>query len=366
MQCSQSDVMLETPSLPPRLIHLPGGLRLLDEQTDKIVLQLHARKPYATMATPEYSQVYATVAQIGLPTIGVEFLTLDTLRGVAAPDWQVASPSQGFALRAERNAWSQVRTLAQKDGRDFDADLANRAVTYLDLAAIRLLDLSNCYSRVLIAFDHDSDARQKIGILYRDGFVTALEAAIHAFAADAASFRDLIVEAAWRLLKLGDQEVRKIGKFCQFYKSKIGTNPIGDALWSVARDGWLGQFSNLRDDITHAAPIGGRGIRDCTVRAHQLGKSIVPRLHYPLFGSDGKLFDDSLYADFSDDARARATMKRYVFWSDGAVDALDYAWQVTDKLVALLGQVRIASGIRGEMPTITDKDITGPVVIGRG
>lgn len=358
--------MLETPPLPPRLLHLPGGLRLLDERTDKIVLQLHARKPYATLASPEYSQVYATVAQIGLPTIGVEFPTLDTLRGVAAPDWQVASPSQGFALRAERNAWSQVRMLAQREGRESDADLANRAVTYLDLAAIRLLDLSNSYSRVLIAFDHDSDARQKIGILYRDGFVTALEAAIHAFAADAASFRDLIVEAAWGLLKLGNQKVRKIGRFCQFYKSKIGTHPIGDALWFVAKDGWLGQFSNLRDDIIHAAPIGGRGIRDCTVRGHQLGESIVPRLHYPLFGSDGKLFDDSLYADFSDDASVRATMKRYVFWSDGAVDALDYAWQVTDQFVALLGQVRIASGIRGEMPTIADKDITGPVVIGRG
>ncbi|MDP2130217.1 MAG: hypothetical protein U0975_07615 [Erythrobacter sp.] len=357
--------MLETPPLPPRLLHLPGGLRLLDERTDKIVLQLHARKTYATIATPEYSQIYATVAEIGLPTIGVEFPTLDTLRGVGAPDWQAASPSQGFALRAERKAWTQVRTLAQREGRELDADLANRASTYLDLAAIRLFDLSNCYSRVLIAFDYDSDARQKIGLLYRDGFVTVLEAAIHAFAADAASFRDLIVEAAWRLLKLGDQDVSSIGGFLKFYKNKIGTHPIGDELWSVAKDGWLDQLSTLRNEITHAAPIGGRGMRDCTVRAHQLGEGIVPQLHYPLFGSDGKLFDDSLDADFSDDARARATMEGYISWSDGSVDALDYAWRVTDQLVALLVQVRIASSICGEMPTITDKDIIGPVVFKR-
>lgn len=356
--------MLETPPLPPRLIHLPGGLRLLDEQTDKIVLQLHGRKIYATIATPEYSQAYATVAEIGLPAIGVEFPTLDTLRGVAAPDWQAASPSLGFALHAERNAWAEVRTSAQREGRKFDADLASRAVTYLDLAAIRLFDLSNSYSRVLIAFDHDSDARQKIGQLYRDGFVTVLEAAIHAFAADAASFRDLIIEAAWRLLAFGEQEVRKIERFLRHYK--IGTHPIGDGLLSVAKNGWLDQFSKLRNEITHAAPIGGRGMRDCTVLAHQLGGNIVPRLHYPLFGSDGKLFDDTLAADFSDDANARATIEHYVSWSDGSVDALDYAWRTTDQLVQLLSQIRLASSIRREMPTITKKDIIGPLVSKRG
>lgn len=358
--------MIEAPPLPPRLLHLPGGLRLLDERKEKIVLQLHAGKTYATIATPEYSLVYATVAQIGLPTIGVEFPTLDTLRGVAAADWQAASPSKGFALRAERNAWTQVRTLAQSEGREFDADLANRASTYLDLAAIRLFDLSNCYSRVLIAFDHDSDARQKIGFLYHDGFVTALEAAIHAFAADAASFRDLIIEAAWRLLKLGDQPVRKIERFLNAYKNKIGTHPIGDELWSVSKGGWLYQLSTLRNEITHAAPIGGRGMRDCAVRAHQLGEGILPRLHYPLFGSNGKLFDDAVDADFADDARARAAMERYIAWSDSSVDALDYAWRVTDQLVNLLAKVRIASDIRGEMPTITDKDIIGPVVLKHG
>lgn len=354
--------MNETPPLPPRLLHLPGGLRLLDERADKIVLQLHARKPYATIATPEYSKVYATAAQIGLPTIGVEFPTPNTLRGVAAPDWQAASPSKGFALRDERNAWTQVRTLALKEGRDFDADLANRASTYLDLAAIRLFDLSNCYSRVLIAFDYDGDARQKIGLLYRDGFVTALEAAIHAFAADAASFRDLIVEAAWRLLALGNVPVRKIERFLKLYSN--GTHPIGDEIWSVAKSGWLHQFSTLRNEITHAAPIGGRGMRDCTILAHQLGEGVVPRLHYPLFGSNGKLFDDAVNADFADDAHARATMERYIAWSDGSVDALDYAWRVTDQLVELLAQLRIASGILGEKPTIRDKDIIGPVVFG--
>lgn len=356
--------MLETPPLPPRLLHLPGGLRLLDERTDKIVLQLHARKVYATIATPEYSQVYATAAQIGLPTIGVEFPTLDTLRGVAAPDWQAASPSKGFALRAERNAWTQVKTLAHREGREFDADLANRAFTYLGLAAIRLFELSNCYSRALIAFDHESDARQNIGLLFGDGFVTSLEAAIHAFAADAASFRDLIVEAAWRLLAFGDQPVRKIERFLGQYAS--GTHPIGDELWSVAKGGWLGQLSYLRNEITHAAPIGGRGMRDCTVRAHQLGDGILPRLHYPLFGSDGKLFDDALDADFVDDERARATIERYKAWSDSSVDALNYAWRVTDQLVELLARVRIASGIRGEMPSITENDIIGPVVLKRG
>lgn len=357
--------MLESSPLPPRLLHLPGGLRLLDERTGKIVLQLHARKVFATIATPEYSKVYASVAQIGLPTIGVEFPTLDTLRGVAAPDWQLASPSQGFALRAERDAWSQVRTLAQREGREVDADLANRAGTYLDLAAIRLFDLSNCYSRTLIAFDYHSDARQKIGYIFRNGFGTALEAAIHAFAADAASFRDLIVEAAWTLLAFGNHPVRKIERFLRHYK--IGTHLIGDELVSVASSGgWLAQLSALRNDITHAAPIGGRGIRDCTVRAHQLGEGILPRLHYPLFGSDGKLFDDDLGLDFTDDARARATMERYKAWSDVSVDALDYAWRVTDRLVELLARVRIASCIRGEIMTVTDKDIIGPVVFKRG
>lgn len=357
--------MRETPPLPLRLLHLPGGLRLLDERTDKIVLQLHARKIYATIATPDYSQVYATVAEIGLPTIGVEFPTLETLRGVAAPDWQPASPLRGFALRAERKAWSQVRTLAQREGRESGADLANRAVIYLDLAAFRLFELSNCYSRALIAFDFDSDARQKIGYLFHNGYGTALNAAIHAFAADAASFRDLIVEATWTLLEFGNHQVRKIERFLKHYT--IGKHPIGDELMSVAENGgWLDQFSTLRNEITHAAPIGGRGMRDCTVHAHQLGEGILPRLHYPLFGSDGKLFDDALDVDPTDDALVCANIERYKVWSDDSVDALDYAWWVTDQLVQLLARVRMASRIRGEMRTITDKDIIGPVVFKSG
>jgi hypothetical protein len=357
--------MLETPALPPRLLHLPGGLRLLDERTDKIVLQLHARRTYATITTPDYARVYSTVAEIGLPTVGVEFPTRDTLRGVAAPDWQLASPMRGFAVRAERDAWSQVRTLARKEQQEIHFDLANRMVAYLELAAIRLFDLSNCYSRALIAFDYGSDARQKIGHLFRNGYGRALEASIHAFAADAASFRDLIVEAAWTLLSFGERPVRKIERFLRHYTR--GTHPIGDELMSIAGSGgWLAQLSALRNDITHAAPIGGRGMRDCIVRGHQLGEGVLPRLHYPLFGSDGKLFDDSLDPDFADDDRARATISRYRAWSDSSVDALDYAWRVTDQLVELLNRIRTASGVRGEILTITDKDIIGPIVFKRG
>jgi hypothetical protein len=162
-------------------------------------------------------------------------------------------------------------------------------------------------------------------------------------------------------LGLGTRSVRKIGKFLEHYE--VGTHPIGDEINSIAQRGeWLGQLSYLRNEITHAAPIGGRGLRDCTVRAHQLGEGVVPRLHYPLFGGDGKVFDDTLELDFKDEASARATINHYQAWSNCSVDALDYAWRVTDHLVKLLARVRIASEICGEMPTITDKDILGPVV----
>jgi hypothetical protein len=351
-------------SQPVRLLHLPGGLRLLDMRTDKIAIQLNAKKIYATIQTPDYPQVYNTVADIGLPAIGVEFPTHATLQGVHAPDWQPFFPSQGFAILNERDAWSQVKTLAQRERREGDADLAKRMATYLDLAAFRLFDLSNSYGRVLTTFDHDRDARQKIGHMFANSFGTALEAAIHAFAADAASLRDLIVEAAWTLLGLGGSPAPKIRGFLKQYR--LGTHPLGDEIKSVAGSGgWLAQLSDLRNDITHAAPIGGRGMRHCTVRAHRIGSGIVPRLHYPLFGSNGNLYYEDLDTDFSDDESARLAIGLYKVWSNNSIDALEFAWITTGHLVSLLSRIRVASGIRGERLTLTDKDIIGPVVVKR-
>ena len=353
--------MIEPPPLPSRLIHLPGGLRLLDERTDKIVLQLRARRAFATLKTPEYPEVYTAIANIGLSAIGVEFPTLRSVRGLAAPDWELAAPSGGFVLRSERNAWSDIKNLAHRERRAAHADLSSRAMTYLSLIEIRIFDISNIYNRALVTFDYDSDASRNIGCLFSNWHTQALDAAIHAFAADAASFRDLIVEAAWSLLALGDREVRKIERFLRYYE--IGTHPVADGLSEVSRHGgWLARLSALRNDITHVAPIGGRGLRDFSVRGHSLGESKMPRLHYPIFGADGRLFDEALYPDFTDDEHALATVARYRDWLENSVDALEYAWQSAHQLIDMLTRVRIASGIRGERARITADDIVWPVV----
>jgi hypothetical protein len=341
--------------MPPRVVHLLGGLRAIDDRAD-VSIQLAADQIIARFSAPDYPQLYNQLRSLNLCPIGAEFLNRRSYRGLDAPDWQCAAIEGGFNIRLARNFWAGARHAAQNVGKTDVADLAGRASTYLDLLPIRILELSNAYNRALRSYLCDRPARDNL--FFENTFRPYIDAAIHGFVADAASFRDLIAEAAWKLVLRQATGVTSLKRFRK--EAKTYTEPIAQLIIAAAEPGgWLKALSDLRNHITHVAPVGrGSSFQFCQPRALLIGSTIETIvLHYPLLDGTGAVSEHERPSDFNDEAAVRRALERYKAYADTSIDALRYAWETLDKMVDLLEQIGTLSGIRSEIPHLTDADL---------
>jgi hypothetical protein len=348
--------------MPPRIVHLLGGLRAIDDQSGSVTIQGGPDQFVGKFASTAYPELYGQIRALKLSVVGVEFLNLDSHSGLAAPDWQCASVGGGFGVLNERNLWSQIRYAAGKDGRKDVFDIAARVSTYLDLLPIRIFELSRAYHRSLRSHwaNHESDPRKK-GSFFQNSFQRYIDAAIHAFAADAASFRDLIAESVWKLVLGHSERVTTLATFLK--RAKTSEHPVARLIISAAKEGgWLCILTNFRNHITHVAPVGrASAYHMCQERLVGIGPDVkAATLHYALLDSSGAV-RDAPEPDFADLVSVRAALEEYKGFCNSSLDALAYIWTTLDELVKLIADVRMATGLRAEMPVLTDKDLIGPV-----
>lgn len=317
-------------------------------------------KQFGHFAAPKYAELYQSLISLGLVPIGAEFVYDQSYRGMDAPDWECAAPAGGFQMLAERRIWSDIRTAAFTDGNRLVADIASRSKTYLDLLSIRILQLSNAYNQALRA------ARDvKPDHFFGNRFQPYIDAALHAFVADAASFRDLIAETVWRTILGGGPEVTTLSSFLK--KAKQNPHPLATSILAEGQaGGWLKILSDLRNEVIHVAPVGrSQSFHFCQAREVPCGEKKLTLLHYPLLAEDGSIRrgDDDDFVDFSDEAAIRANLEEYRAYCATSIDGLRYAWETTGKLVNLHREARLAASFRAERVTITDADIIGPVTV---
>lgn len=351
-----SDASIERP-MPPRIIHLLGGLRAIDDQSGQVSIQVTADQLVTQFPAPAYPQVYNGLRSLNLRPIGAEFLDLESYQGLQAPDWQCASVCGGFKLRLQRKFWAGARHAAQADDKAEIADLAGRASTYLDLLPIRILQLSTAYNQALRSYLAGQPAPDNV--FFENTFRPYIDAAIHAFAADAASFRDVISESAWKLVLHETSAVTSLKEFRK--RAKSFSEPITQSILDAAEpDGWLKRLSDLRNHITHVAPVGrGSSFQFCQPRRVRIGAKQAVMLHYPLLDEIGKVREHQRPVDFTDETAIRKALEEYKSFADASLDALEYAWETLDRLVGVLGQIGVTSGIRSEVPHFTDDDLVG-------
>lgn len=137
---------------PPRLVHLLGGLVVLDGRLGRASIQLSPDMELGHFEAPPYPQLYQALRSLGLIPVGVEFINHLSMRGVDAPDWECLWSSGGFQAKDERLAWGDIRSAALDDRNGLVADIASRSKTYLGLLDIRILELSNAYNQMLRAW----------------------------------------------------------------------------------------------------------------------------------------------------------------------------------------------------------------------
>ncbi len=348
--------------MPPRVVHLLGGLRVIDDQSGVVTIHGGLDQPIGQFAGSTYSDLYRQIRSFDLSVVGAEFLNLQSHKGLAAPDWQCASAAGGFKILSERNLWAQVRHAAGKDGRPVIFDIAARVSTYLDLLPIRIFELSRSYQRSLRSHCADRVApKKRDNTFFQNSFQRYIDAAIHAFVADAASFRDLIAESVWRLVLQQNESVTTLARFLK--RAKESEDEIAQSILAAGREGgWLYSLTNLRNHITHVAPVGrASAFHMSQDRLVKIGPSFeVSTLHYALLDSNG-VVREAPEPDFRDAANMRAALEEYRTFCNTSLDALAYSWSTLDKLVGLISEVRTSAGLRAEMPVITDKDLIGKV-----
>lgn len=340
---------------PPRIVHLPGGLRAVDDLSPKIKFYHSPKTMLGEYPRPDYANLYATLKSMEMFPVGVEFVRPEAMGGLAPPDWECASPRGGFLALKERRAWDNIRHAARKDKRSDVASAAAHCRTYLDLLSLRLWQLSNAYNQMLVSAYRPGDEER---LLVSTGYMRHIDAAVHAFLADAGSFRDLLGEMTWRFILGGEERVTTLGTFIK--KAKTSTDPLARDILAAASDkGWLRQLSSLRDEIVHVAPMGRQqNFHSCKIRSKALSDTVtVHQLHYPILEADGSIRSGDGDVDFADEEAVKIAIRRYNDFVESSQDGLACCWQTHDRLVELLSRIRDRSGFRGEMIKITDDDI---------
>lgn len=344
-----------------RIVHLCGGLRVFEED-QHIDIGVECRPQMLRLQRPEYKQLYSSLKGNGFTIIGSEFYTRqDQLTGETPVDWQVWDMQDGFLLMNSKNEWSFVRHQAAKQGDQAIQDVAGRIGSYLELINLRIRDLSNAYNSTLLGrIMPDNDAEPG---LFGHMFMVEIDASLHAFVSDAASFRDLLAEACWNLvLKKKGDGVRKMSTFLK--KAKDTTNPIAQEIIREGKEGgWIKNLTDIRNDIVHVAPLSHQQeFSMCDLRLHQHDSGVnLLKVHYPFANEDGSLRKlESSIVDFQSEVTIGKSLDKYQEFNKTSFDALEYAWQTTSFLVALAETIRKGAGLKASIPEIKP---VGPVTV---
>lgn len=215
--------------------------------------------------------------------------------------------------------------------------------------------MSNAYNCAYLASASDHELPD--GNLFDNTYTPHIEAAIHAFLADAASLRDLICEFVWIYVLKNGGEVRKFATFRT--RARSARHSLAGEIIAEGENGWIKRLSHLRNDVLHFAPIGAHHtFPPCQARHVQLPHG--GQVRYLTYGlvdrmpSEGGI-EGTLAA--MDEEQIIAQLQAFAARLSESEDALEYAWRVLGKLIDLCNRSRLASGLKGKMPTITDADI---------
>lgn len=343
---------MESPQHPVRIVHLQGGLRAIDDRSGDIHVQVHSTKRFVRFEAPAYANLYASLKSLGFLVIGAEFISN---RGFAAPDWSF-SPQEGqFKLTHESREWGNMRHTASNENKRGVVDISRRCTALLELLGIRVWQMSSAYNGAYLASASGRELPE--GSLFDNTYTPHIEAAIHAFLADAASLRDLICEFVWIHVLQGEGEVRKFKTFRT--KAKNADHALAEEIIVEGENGWIARLSKLRNDVLHFAPIGAHHtFPPCHTRYVQLPSGgHVRYLNYGLIDRTTAAISTTDTLAAMTEARIIAELQAFAASLHESEDALEYAWRVLGKLINLCSKARLASGLLGEMPTITDADI---------
>ena len=347
-----------------RIVHLAGGLRAVDLNKDQVEIEAAAGRPFGAFGTPDYSHLFQVLGRLGFRPIGVDFLTNHATAEGAPPDWQAYHAGRGFyAMDAER-AWAAVRHVASTEGNSSLEILASKANTYLRLLPLRLRQLSEAYNHCL-ARAVTGRSTVAIGHHFGNEWGEYIDAAVHAFLADAGAFRDVLAEIVWRII-LGKDDDRVTSLAGLLKRTKSERHPLVISIRTSADGGWLHQLSNLRNHIVHVAPVkDSQEHHMCELRGLKVPSGPdAPTLHLSLLQCNGEVRKPlTTYVYYRDETAIKSSISSYHEYVKTSQDTINVCEDFCVRLVELSMQIKQTGQLQEKEIIITSDDIIGPIEI---
>ena len=340
-----------------RIFHLAGGLRAFDVGGEWVTLGTK-ELPYLRATRP--SNVLVWLQSAGLVPVGCELAEPnDDMKGLYPAQWRAWSPTLQFRSQHIFNEWANVRHQASATGNHTAGRVARKLRAYLRLLNLRLYQLSDAYHSMLqLHIIQNGPKEIENEHLFSGLWLDEVEAAIHAFLADAASMRDALAEAVWLLILKRPRDVQTIASLIN--KAKSETHPlVVQMLKDADTGGWLLNLAELRNEFLHEVPVASAHEHPlCALRLFQAGTQRIPMMHYPLTTKDwGVRKGVARTVDYSNREAVEHSYETFGNYVRESGDALQYATQTLTNLFELAERVRTEAGLKAEMPRIGDADV---------
>lgn len=350
-----------------RIIHLPGGLRLINRIGRDVVLDAGAGAgEQVVFRLGAFHNLYADAARLGLLPVGFESVeTRDQQDGHDPTSFHVLDLTRRppWACRAQGDQWQCLAHAAQLAGERVLQDIASRISHELRGCDELLFALSSAYGAELRSALRDG---KTANTRFTSGHTTRIHQAFETFLTRAAVLRDHLAEFyAWTWAGLGTaptaHPVTSISGLLGALKKHPRADLLATELAAITADGgWLQVFGAYRNLVIHGASISrADGTLTAVVVQTRLENGMTPlRIKVPLPDDPGGISAQRTSGDYhKDPARTPGALSHAVANVDTARDMLDYAADCLRKLAGLAETALALSPVKPVMPEITEANI---------
>jgi hypothetical protein len=359
-----------------RVVHSLGGIRLINEYGPPVrVIPNAINGKLATFETPSYGALFGRAEKIGLPILGVEFLThAGQFEGKDIPEWRSFYRSKKTVWENEEGArlWSNIATGAHKAKNGRLWDVGSRISQQLRVCGWRLKELSDSYHSQLLSVVEDNDFTSNTRFV--NGYTWLCYLSIQSFLVDICILRDYLSEYAASFVfdRYDSKKYLNITTLSGLKKhilsNKHVDDPIAEYFNEITNDnGWLKVLGAYRDLVVHSAPLAQaeRKLYAITKKTEIPGGELpyiccpIPKNPHRISASraNGSMFDNF-----------EEQFNRYIGIGEEEsdyIDGLEYCHEVLGLMSELADKLSSRTPVKPEMMVFDSSNIIGDVKVAR-
>lgn len=360
-----------------RIAHLIGGLRAFNKPGPDVEFSPRLSQSPKGYSLAKYGDLHGSLENGGLKIIGIEFFTHQhQIKGHMPSDWRPYHWCDGHDPAPQAlTLWSQLTTGGHEEDNFEFADLCGRIHFQIQACTWRLFDISQAYNRELEACVAGKDFCD--GTRFETMNSLFIYLGVHSFFSEAATLRDYLAEfiSAYPLRDIlnTSSRIRLMSKLRKaITKLEIGSHKLADEVSKITNEnsssGWLARMSAYRDLAVHYTPLTSaksRGfLKQKILRTNEDAE--FPTIYFPL--PDDPFEIKKVRSKGVEYQTTKEWIEASVYdvkHDSGNPDALEYCHYALGQLASFALGVGEYSPIQPEIPSFTEKDLHGPIIVKR-